>query len=301
MPANLQPIFGIYSSSPINLKLLLDLPHILKNNPLRYFVEISYKGYNYRGWQRQPDVPTIQETIEHCISRVLHKPITCIGCGRTDAMVHASQFFFHFDFYNSIDFDLKFRLNKMLPADISIINIYQVDDYPHAQFSAISRTYDYLIHTHKDPFLGELSALYPLEFNIPNMHRALHLIPGQSDFANLCLCPSHQSTTLCEVSSVKLLVNSSAKMLRVRLSANRFLQGMMRIIVKQLIDVGTGQMSLEEFEAHLNGTKKITNHKPAYPQGLYLSEVRYPFLNLTNTSTFFRLMDDALWEEIQLL
>lgn len=90
-------------------------------------------------------------------------------------------------------------------------------------------------------------------------------------------------------------------MLRVRLSANRFLQGMMRIIVKQLIDVGTGQMSLEEFEAHLNGTKKITNHKPAYPQGLYLSEVRYPFLNLTNTSTFFRLMDDALWEEIQLL
>lgn len=266
---------------------------------MRYFVEISYKGFNYRGWQRQPDVPTIQETIENCMSKVLHKPITCIGCGRTDAMVHASQFFFHFDFYNPIDFDLKFRLNKMLPADISIINIHQVNDYPHAQFSAIGRTYDYLIHTHKDPFLSEQSALYPLEFDLPKMHRALHLIPGQTDFANLCLCPSHQSTTICEVKSVKLLVNKRARMVRIRISANRFLQGMVRIIVQQLIWVGTGELSLNEFELHLNGTKKITNHRPAYPQGLYLSEVRYPFLSPENSSNFFSLMDDAQWEEIQ--
>lgn len=88
-------------------------------------------------------------------------------------------------------------------------------------------------------------------------------------------------------------------MVRIRISANRFLQGMVRIIVQQLIWVGTGELSLNEFELHLNGTKKITNHRPAYPQGLYLSEVRYPFLSPENSSNFFSLMDDAQWEEIQ--
>src|SRR6187549_1956414 len=128
--------------------------------PLRYFFHIGYNGFQYRGWQRQPNIPNIQEVLENAISKILKVETTIMGCGRTDSQVHASQFFFHLDVMEPWDFDLLFRLNKVLPSDIAIFEIIPMADNQHARFDANLRTYDYFIHTYKDPFLSQLSSLY---------------------------------------------------------------------------------------------------------------------------------------------
>jgi tRNA pseudouridine38-40 synthase len=265
---------------------------------LRYFVQIGYKGFNYRGWQRQPDVETIQEVMETNLSRVLHNYTVCIGCGRTDARVHASQFFFHFDFNGELHAETKFRLNKILPNDISVFDIIPVQDNTHAQFSAISRTYDYLIHTQKDPFINELSALYPLDFNIDLMSQAAKLIPQYSDFLNFCLTPKNYSTTICKISSAKILTHSNGKMIRFQITSNRFLRGMVRLLVQKLIDVGTGNLSLSDFESYLALKTTPKEMRPAYPQGLYLSAVKYSFPILDSNKSnlpFNYLLNNLEW------
>ena len=102
-----------------------------------------------------------------------------MGCGRTDAMVHASQFFFHVDVDKEWDFDLLFRLNKNLPADIAIFEIILMKDNQHARFDATQRTYDYFMHTYKDPFLHSMSALYlEKDLDLEKMKAATALLPA---------------------------------------------------------------------------------------------------------------------------
>lgn len=214
-------------------------------------------------------------------------------------MVHASQYYFHFDFYDGWDFDLMFRLNKTLPNDISIFEIIPMDGYPHAQTNAISRTYDYLIHTNKDPHLSELSSLYPQNIDIKQMHNAVMLIPSHSDFINFCLCPINHRSTHCRVSSARLFVHKTGNMVRFQITSNRFLQGMVRLLVQGLIDVGSGELSLKQFEALLNTSEPNIKNKPAYPQGLYLSEVKYPFIEKPKESPFFSLLNYSDWEELK--
>lgn len=268
---------------------------------MRYFVELGYNGFKYHGWQRQPKVTTVQEVIEGCMSNALGQKITCIGCGRTDAKVHASQFFFHFDFRVIIDFDLTFRLNKMLPDDISIYNIFPVEGNPHAQFSAASRTYNYFIHTFKDPYLSELSALYTSKLDIDKMAKAVSSIPSYNDFSGTCRCPSRHSSTICDVQSACLYTIPETNMFRFEITANRFLQGMVRLLAQRLIDVGTGELSIEEFELYLSNRKAPKKVKTAHPQGLYLSKVTYPFTipNLNNqNSKFHFLMNNLNWLKV---
>mgnify|MGYP006155305183 CR=1 FL=1 len=130
---------------------------------MRYFLHIAFDGSKYRGWQRQPEVKSVQETIEKGLSKIFKQKIGISGCGRTDAGVHASQFFFHFDWDTSIEFDLKFILNKNLPKDIAIHDVIPVEKKQHTRFDAASRTYDYFIHFDKDPVLDSFSTLYQNE------------------------------------------------------------------------------------------------------------------------------------------
>lgn len=264
----------------------------------RYFVQVAYNGSNFHGWQRQPGQNTIQEEIETKLSKILGKPIVCIGCGRTDAKVHASQFFFHFNYHLDIDFDLLFILNKNLTNDIAILDITKVTGYPHAQLSAKSRTYDYLIHFKKDPHLANLSALYPFELSLNNMAKAIMLIGKQNNFMNFCQAPSHQNGFTCKIESTKLFTLNNGEMIRFQFKSNRFLQGMVRILSQTTIDVGLGILSLNELEEIFASTELRGNIKPAYPQGLYLSEVKYPFIETPNKSPFFSLINNQNWEEI---
>ena len=254
---------------------------------MRYFFHIAYHGCRYNGWQKHAGVLGVQEVIETALSRVLKSPTAIVGCGRTDSGVHASQFFFHVDVAQEWDFDLLFRLNKILSDDITVFDIIPMQGQPHARFDAIRRTYDYYIHRYKDPFLNSFSSLYPEgNLNLDNMKAAVALLPRYNDYRAFCKGPDRIEHTLCYVSDARLFIDANGDRLRFHISANRFLSKMIRIIMGRLLEIGRGQLSVDEFEYHL--TNKITPKIiiPAHPQGLYLSKVTYPYLDIEPGTSF---------------
>ncbi len=250
---------------------------------MRYFFHIAYLGTAYSGWQKHPDSYTVQQVLETKLAQVLKFPVSINGCGRTDAGVHASQFFFHADLEISNTEELLFRLNKALPVDISVFDIIAMEGKPHARFDAYSRTYNYHIHTYKNPFLSATSSFYPLKNLQPNLvEKALQLLLLYDDYRAFCTTPAKYEHTICKVSSVSFVMDATEKQMQVQVSANRFLSKMIRIIVGKLIKIGTGSMTLDEFEYHLISKITPVILDLAYPQGLHLSKVKYPFLDLPN-------------------
>ncbi len=246
---------------------------------MRYFFHIGFNGYRYRGWQRQPVALSVQQVFEAVLTNIFKTPITAMGCGRTDAQVHASQFFFHADIEFEGQYDLFFRINKLLPDDIAVFEIIHVENNQHARFDAIQRTYDYFIHTYKDPFLSQVSSLYPeRDFDLPKMKQAISLITHYTDYRAFCKTPNDHRTTVCKVSSATLFSNASGDRLRFQISADRFLKKMIRILVGKLLVIGRGKLSVDEFESYLITKQTPLIFEPAHPQGLYLSRVVYPYL-----------------------
>lgn len=230
---------------------------------------------------------TVQQTLEEALSNVLKEPVTVLGCGRTDAKVHAVQYFFHLDSKKIGDLDLVFILNKALPADIAVFDIIPVSENAHAQYDARQRTYDYFIHTYKDPFLSNSSAFYLLKnLDLGKMKDAVSLLVKYNDFRSFCKSPDQYKNTLCSISSAKLFSDKSGDKIRIQFSADRFLQGMIRALAARLLKTGTGEISLDEFENLLIKKETRRNIEFAYPQGLYLSKVIYPFLDIPARSGF---------------
>ena len=244
----------------------------------------------------------MQEVLEKALSKLLKTPVAIFGCGRTDARVHACQFFFHADIEKEWDFDLFFRLNKILPDDIAVFGIIPMRGQPHARFDAIQRTYDYFIHFYKDPFLSEFSSLYPYrDLDLDKMKAAVALLPLYNDYRAFCKCPDRIDHTLCYVTSASLFVDASGDKLRFHITANRFLSKMIRIIVGRLLEIGRGEMSVDEFEYYLANKQTPKIIIPAYPQGLYLSKVTYPYLDIPARTTFSAILQnssDADWQEV---
>ncbi len=241
----------------------------------------------------------MQEVLETSLSKLLKYPVTVYGCGRTDAGVHASQFFFHIDIEYEWNFDLFFRWNRILPDDIAIFDIIPMDGQPHARFDAVLRTYDYFIHTYKDPFLSESSAFYLLpELNLVEMKKAVTLLPKYNDYRAYCKSPNKNKHTICNVSAANLLVNDAGNRIRFQISSNRFLGRMIRILSKKLIEIGSGNMSVDEFESYLITKKTPDLILPAHASGLYLSKVSYPFLDLPVKGHFLNESTEYSWFEI---
>lgn len=150
---------------------------------MKFFFHIAYKGNNYRGWQRQSKAISVQQVLEEAISKILKEEHTIMGCGRTDAQVHATQFFFHLEVREAWDFDLVYRLNRLLPPDIAVFEIIPVLDNQHARFDAMQRTYNYFLHTTKDPFLSDSSAFYgESNLNLEAMKQATNIFARHNDF-----------------------------------------------------------------------------------------------------------------------
>jgi tRNA pseudouridine38-40 synthase len=279
----------------IFMKFLL-LKHV------RYFFHIGYSGTNYRGFQRQSKAQNVQNVIETSLTQILKTPISIVGCGRTDAQVHASQFFFHVDIEQEWDYDLLFRLNKLLPSDIAVFDIIPMKGLPHARFDANHRSYDYFIHTYKDPFLSPVSSLY-LERNLDldKMKAATSLLTKYNDYAAFCKGSATYEHTICHVTSAQLFADASGDKLRFQISSNRFLAKMIRIIVGKLIDIGKGELTVDEFEYHLASREIPKTIEPAYPQGLFLSKVTYPYLDLaprTGFSSILQNRTDVTWQPV---
>lgn len=246
---------------------------------MRYFAHIAFNGYNYRGWQNQVRVSTVQGTIEAAFNKVCGYRISCHGCGRTDAMVSASCYYFHFDLNNEPTFDLKYCLNRILPADIVVFDIFQVNLRNDAQHSAIERTYCYRLHTLKNPFIATCSTLYNgLPLNISPMQMAAELLHRHSNYTNFCQTPARHSSTMVSIRCAQLATNNNQTEIFFTITADRFLHAMVRIIVYRLLLVGQQQLSVEGFHELLHGNATKLRVQKAYPQGLSLVGVRYPFI-----------------------
>ena len=244
---------------------------------MRYFIHLAYDGSNYRGWQRQTSTrKTVQEVIERVLFKLFKKAITVYGCGRTDAGVHASQYVLHINLEEAPLFDLKFRLNKNLPDEIVVFDIIEVKENQHSRYHASARTYDYFIHWKKDPVLFRHSSFYEeLVVDFDLMRKAVVLISKTKDFKPLCKQPDLYKNTLCQITNCELFVNEEQGRLRFSITSNRFLRGMIRYCVFFLLQVGSGIITLEEFEQILKQEKLWLQKRPAFPNGLFLSKVEY--------------------------
>ncbi len=244
----------------------------------RYFFEIAYKGTSYHGWQRQPNVASVQETIESTITRILKIKTSIHGCGRTDAGVHASQFFFHTDLPSETDIEaLSLNLNRNLPPDITHYQIRKADIRANAQRGAQHRTYLFFVHFDPDPFLADLSFLCEEGLDIVAMEGALDLIKGKHDFRYFSKSPDKMDNTICVMEEVQLVKKPDGRMICFRFTGNRFLHNMIRLLVGNLLKLGAGKLTFEEFQSYLALKEQPKYYDLAHPQGLYLSHIVYPF------------------------
>ncbi len=256
---------------------------------MRYFIHLSYNGAAYKGWQRQNNVISVQEVLEDRLSQLFKKRVRVGGCGRTDAQVHASQYYAQMNIDEPWDFDICFRLNKMLPSDIVVYSITEMHYSAHALKDATERTYDYYFHTKDDPFMADFSSFYPEpHLDITAMQKAADLLSKYDDYRSFCKTPDKHNHTRCIVKSAFIEKNEETGNFHFQIVGNRFLRGMIRIIVAHLLEVGRGKESLEQLERLFIEKENTVNVKVADARGLYLSKITYPFLDEPTKSGFNR-------------
>lgn len=242
----------------------------------RYFVELSYLGKAYCGWQRQPDQPTVQQTLEEVFTTLLREPITLTGAGRTDTGVNASFYVAHFDTATPIaDCDqLIYKLNRTLPGDIAIHQIRHVNDEAHARFDARAREYRYYLSPHKNAFTRDLTWQYYVPLDVVRMNRAASHLLQFEDFTSFAKLGSNNHTNICHLTRAEWEIRHDG-VLCFTIRADRFLRNMVRSIVGTLVDVGRGRYSPEEFRAIIEARDLSRSSAGAPAQGLYLSDVEY--------------------------
>jgi tRNA pseudouridine38-40 synthase len=246
----------------------------------RYFIKLAYNGFAYHGWQIQDNTAaTVQEVIQNKLSLLLGTPTEIVGCGRTDTGVHAKTYYAHFDNPNtdlvSLEKNLVFKLNKVLPDDISIDEITRVKDNASARFDATSRTYDYLIHRHKNPFLTNASLYLFGQLNIDLMNEAAQTLLLYEDFTSFSKVNTQTFTNNCEITSAKFIkLNENEYVFKI--TANRFLRNMVRAIVGTLLEVGKNKITVDEFKKIIESKNRSHAGMSAPAHALYLSEITYP-------------------------
>ena len=241
---------------------------------MRYFIELSYKGTNYHGWQIQPDASSVQEEITKALATILQEKILLVGAGRTDAGVHASQMFAHVDTVKKLTDDYVHKLNAILPNDIVIKSIKEVSDETHARFDAVSRTYEYRILLGRDPFLLETFwQLHQKNLQIEKMNEAANLLFKYEDFESFSKVKTDVNTFNCTI--MKAVWTLEDKHLIFHIKANRFLRNMVRAIVGTLIEVGLGKKTVEDFRKIIESKKRSEAGLSVPAKGLFLTEVCY--------------------------
>ena len=243
----------------------------------KYFFKVSYNGKGYHGWQRQNNVLGVQEVIETVLSKAFKKQVKIVGCGRTDAGVHAQQYFFHV-FLPDIKPEFIFKINKSLPAQIAVKDLFLVEKGQHAQKDATLRIYTYYFHLQKDPYLESFSTWYPLKLDLKQMQKAATLISKATDFHQFCLSPQKHSSTICTIKEVEIKLADNKLQYAIRFSGDHFLKSMVRLLVGEILEVGLGKTSLQELEGYLNRSLTKPKHHKAFPQGLHLTTVLYPYV-----------------------
>lgn len=245
----------------------------------RILLNVNYDGTNYCGWQTQPNGPSIQSEIENVLSKLAKNiNIPIVGCGRTDSGVHAHNYYLHFDWVNGDVADLIYKMNKMLPPDISVMRGWHLDFPLHARFDAKKRTYRYFISKEKMPFLDRFRWHYPQSLDLVLMNKACKHLIGHHDFASFAKGHSDVKTTLCHLFQAQWIENPSEYIFEV--SANRFLRNMVRSMVGTLIEVGLGKISPEDIQIILSKKNRSEAALSVPAKGLFLWEIEYDLIPL---------------------
>ncbi len=244
---------------------------------MRYFSELAYKGTKYNGWQRQPNAPSVQQAIEEALATILGTAIEVTGCGRTDTGVHASQYFLHFDFEGDFPKEFLRRFNKLLPPDVAIRSVFEVAPDAHARFDAVRRSYEYHIVLDKNPFLTDTAWHFPFfeKLNIEKTQAAAALLLHYQVFQPFCKSNTNVKTMECDLYRSEWVLDEAARRMVFHISANRFLRGMVRLIVGMSLNVGLGKVELDEVREALDGQVLLKKSWSVPPDGLFLTEVRY--------------------------
>jgi tRNA pseudouridine38-40 synthase len=249
-------------------------------NQQRYFIELAYNGTNYHGWQIQPNAVTVQELLNKALSTLLRQPIETTGCGRTDTGVHATEFFVHLDAEESMvhgpwSMDLR-SINSLLPHDIAVKRIIPIDAAAHARFDATLRSYEYHLHFQKDPFKQDRSWLLRDVPDVDLMNQAAAILMEYTDFSCFSKSNTQVFTNNCKISRAEWVKTNDSLIFHI--SADRFLRNMVRAIVGTLLMVGKGEMQPDGIR-NIIESKNRSNAGTSVPAcGLYLTEVKYPYL-----------------------
>ena len=245
----------------------------------RYFFEIVFNGKNYHGWQIQQNAITVQQLIDQSIKILIPNllEINIVGCGRTDKGVHAEQFFFHVDLPTISDVNkFKFKLNRILPSDISIENCFVVSNDFHARYSAVSRTYEYRIIQNKSPFLEDYSSLITQDLDLELMNTCASMLKNYQDFTSFSKVQTAVNNFNCQIMDAKWY--KLEKQLVFSIKANRFLRNMVRAIVGTILIAGKKNITIEQFVEIIEAKNRSAAGPSASAKGLFLTKVEYPEL-----------------------
>jgi tRNA pseudouridine38-40 synthase len=248
----------------------------------RYFLEISYDGSQYHGWQVQPNGISVQEVIEEKLAVLFKQPVQILGSGRTDKGVHAMRQYAHFD-CDALPFpkeEFIYKMNRMLPIDVSVRDLLRVKDEAHARFDATLRSYHYHISFIKDPFRHKYRYTLWHPLDIPLMQEAAKLLFNYNDFASFCKYNHDAKTTLCKLQKAEWV--ESPGQLNFIISSDRFLRNMVRALVGTMVELGNHKMTLEDFKTIIETKDRQAAGFSAPASGLFLAEVHYP---------------DSIWEK----
>jgi tRNA pseudouridine38-40 synthase len=244
----------------------------------RYFLHLAYDGTAYHGWQIQPNGVTVQQLLNEALSTVLRQTVMVHGAGRTDTGVHAKQFYAHFDLDKLLSNEncrqLVFNLNGLLPKDIAVFEIFQVSPDVHARFSAVSRTYEYIISRCKDPFLINCAWFNSQKLDIDLMNEGAKLIMKYNDFACFSKSNTQVKTYKCQIMHAGW--EEKENLLVFTITADRFLRNMVRAIVGTLSELGRNQITLEDLRGIIETGDRRLAGMSAPAEGLYLTGITYP-------------------------
>lgn len=242
---------------------------------MRYFIELSYNGRAYHGWQNQPNAISVQEVLEDALSTLLKEEITIVGAGRTDSGVHAKQMYAHFNSVNKFSLEkLIYKLNSFLPNDIAVQDVFNVNDEAHARFDAISREYKYKISLLKNVFSFNNSYYFKQELDVNKMNEAAKILFEYDDFECFSKSNTDVKTYNCKILKAEWIYESNDLVFTIK--ADRFLRNMVRAIVGTLINVGIGKINVDQLHDIIKSKNRSQAGASVPGHALYLEKIEYP-------------------------
>lgn len=242
---------------------------------MRYKITLCYNGSAFCGWQVQSNAPSVQETLQNALSTLLGDAVEVVGAGRTDTGVHASRYVAHFDSNAVFEPErICYKLNAILPKEVTVFDIVRVPDDFHARFSATSRQYKYYIHSRKDPFRDGFSWYCRYRIDVDRMNEACRLLLGTHDCSCFEKTGSDNATSICSISYARWEKTDDDSLV-FTIEANRFLRNMVRAIVGTLVDIGRGVNPPEHIAELLEKGTRSDAGQSVPGHALFLSDIRY--------------------------